>query len=128
MRTCLRSRSSRGFEIFIALLQEGVDFADLGLVVVDEEQRFGVSQKERLKQLRTSVDVLSMSATPIPRTLEMAVSGIRDLSVIETAPEDRQPVLTVVQEYDESQISLAIRRETHERRVEEFVDALMQDR
>ena len=94
-----------------ALLAKSVVWKDLGLVVVDEEQRFGVSQKERLKQLRTSVDVLTMSATPIPRTLEMAVSGIRDLSTIETPPEDRQPVLTAVQEYDEAQIALAIRRE-----------------
>ncbi len=94
-----------------ALLARAVEWKDLGLIVVDEEQRFGVSQKERLKQLRTSVDVLSMSATPIPRTLEMAVSGIRDLSVIETPPEDRQPVLTAVQEYDEDQVALAIRRE-----------------
>ncbi len=94
-----------------ALLGTGVAWRRLGLVVVDEEQRFGVAQKERLKQLRTSVDVLSMSATPIPRTLEMAVAGIRDLSVIETPPEDRQPVTTMVQEYDEGQITLAIRRE-----------------
>ncbi|MFW6009686.1 MAG: transcription-repair coupling factor, partial [Actinomycetota bacterium] len=94
-----------------SLLAGSVQWKDLGLVIVDEEQRFGVSQKERLKQLRTSVDVLSMSATPIPRTLEMAVSGIRDLSVIETPPEDRQPVLTSVQEYDEAQVALAIRRE-----------------
>ena len=94
-----------------ALLGKRVQWKDLGLVVVDEEQRFGVSQKEKLKQLRTSVDVLSMSATPIPRTLEMAVSGIRDLSVIETPPEDRQPVLTSVQPYDEGQVVLAIRRE-----------------
>jgi transcription-repair coupling factor (superfamily II helicase) len=94
-----------------ALLGKRVAWKDLGLVIVDEEQRFGVTQKERLKQLRTSVDVLSMSATPIPRTLEMAVSGIRDLSVIETPPEDRQPVLTSVQPYDEAQIALAIRRE-----------------
>jgi transcription-repair coupling factor (superfamily II helicase) len=93
------------------LLGKQVVWKDLGLVIVDEEQRFGVSQKERLKQLRTSVDVLSMSATPIPRTLEMAVSGIRDLSTIETAPEDRQPVLTVVQPYDQAQVALAIRRE-----------------
>ena len=93
------------------LLSKQVAWKDLGLVIVDEEQRFGVSQKERLKQLRTSVDVLSMSATPIPRTLEMAVSGIRDLSVIETPPEDRQPVLTSVQPYDEAQVVLAIRRE-----------------
>jgi transcription-repair coupling factor (superfamily II helicase) len=94
-----------------ALLAKSVKWKDLGLVVVDEEQRFGVAQKERLKQLRTSVDVLSMSATPIPRTLEMAVSGLRALSVIETPPEDRQPVLTVVHEYDEAQVALAIRRE-----------------
>jgi transcription-repair coupling factor (superfamily II helicase) len=93
------------------LLAKDVVWKDLGLVIIDEEQRFGVQQKERLKELRTSVDVLSMSATPIPRTLEMAVSGIRDLSVIETAPEDRQPVLTMVQEYDEGQVALAIRRE-----------------
>ena len=93
------------------LLGKQVAWKDLGLVIVDEEQRFGVSQKERLKQLRTSVDVLSMSATPIPRTLEMAVSGIRDLSMIETAPEDRQPVLTVVQPFEQSQVVLAIRRE-----------------
>ncbi len=94
-----------------ALLAKRVAWRDLGLVIVDEEQRFGVAQKERLKELRTSVDVLSMSATPIPRTLEMAVSGIRDLSVIETPPEDRQPILTSVQPYDEGQVALAIRRE-----------------
>ncbi len=94
-----------------ALLGRRVEWKQLGLVIVDEEQRFGVTQKERLKQLRTSVDVLSMSATPIPRTLEMAVSGIRDLSVIETPPEDRQPVLTSVQPFDEAQTALAIRRE-----------------
>jgi transcription-repair coupling factor (superfamily II helicase) len=94
-----------------ALLAKSVRFHDLGLVVVDEEQRFGVAHKERLKHLRASVDVLTMSATPIPRTLEMALSGIRDLSVIETPPEDRQPVVTVVQPFDERQIELAIRRE-----------------
>lgn len=94
-----------------ALLGKEVRWKNLGLVVIDEEQRFGVAQKERLKQLRTSVDVLSMSATPIPRTLEMAVAGIRDLSVIETPPEDRQPITTLVQAYDEGQVILAIRRE-----------------
>ena len=94
-----------------ALLSRSVRFRELGLVIVDEEQRFGVAHKERLKHLRASVDVLSMSATPIPRTLEMAISGIRDLSVIETPPEDRQPVVTVVQPFDERQIELAIRRE-----------------
>ncbi len=94
-----------------ALIAKSVKWKDLGLIVVDEEQRFGVSHKERLKQLRTSVDVLTMSATPIPRTMEMAIAGIRDMSVIETAPEDRQPVMTVVQEFDEAQVALAIRRE-----------------
>jgi transcription-repair coupling factor (superfamily II helicase) len=94
-----------------ALLARTVRFHDLGLVIVDEEQRFGVAHKERLKHLRASVDVLTMSATPIPRTLEMAISGIRDLSVIETPPEDRQPVVTVVQAFDERQIELAVRRE-----------------
>ena len=94
-----------------ALLARSVVFHDLGLVIVDEEQRFGVAHKERLKHLRASVDVLTMSATPIPRTLEMAISGIRDLSVIETPPEDRQPVVTVVQPFDERHIELAIRRE-----------------
>lgn len=94
-----------------ALLGRAVRFKRLGLAVVDEEQRFGVRHKERLKQLRTSVDVLTMSATPIPRTLEMAVSGIRDLSVIETPPEDRQPIHTVVAPYDDAQVALAIRRE-----------------
>lgn len=94
-----------------ALLSPQIAWKQLGLVIVDEEHRFGVRQKERLKQLRTSVDVLSMSATPIPRTLEMAVSGIRDLSAIETPPEDRQPVLTLVEPFAETQVALAIRRE-----------------
>ncbi len=94
-----------------ALLARSVTFKDLGIVVVDEEQRFGVSQKERLKELRVAVDVLSMSATPIPRTLEMAITGLRDLSVIETPPEDRQPIVTAVQEFDDAQVALAIRRE-----------------
>lgn len=94
-----------------ALLSPAIAWKELGLVIVDEEHRFGVRQKERLKQLRTSVDVLSMSATPIPRTLEMAVSGIRDLSAIETPPEDRQPVLTLVEPFSETQVALAVRRE-----------------
>lgn len=94
-----------------ALLSRSVRFHELGLVIVDEEQRFGVAHKERLKHLRASVDVLTMSATPIPRTLEMAISGIRDLSVIETPPEDRQPVVTIVQPFDERQVELAVRRE-----------------
>jgi transcription-repair coupling factor (superfamily II helicase) len=93
------------------LLTSGVRFKDLGLVVVDEEQRFGVEHKEHLKALRTNVDVLAMSATPIPRTLEMAVTGIREMSVIQTPPEERHPVLTFVGPYDDRQISAAINRE-----------------
>ncbi len=93
------------------LLQPGTKFHDLGLVVVDEEQRFGVEHKEYLKGLRTSVDVLSMSATPIPRTLEMSLTGIREMSTILTPPEERHPVLTYVGAYDERQIAAAVRRE-----------------
>ena len=94
-----------------ALLSEKVRFKDLGLVVIDEEQRFGVEHKETLKKLRVNVDVLSMSATPIPRTLEMAVTGIREMSTIATPPEERHPVLTFVGGYDEGQVVAAIRRE-----------------
>lgn len=93
------------------LLTGAVEFKDLGLVVVDEEQRFGVEHKETLKALRTDVDVLSMSATPIPRTLEMAVAGIREMSVLQTPPEERQPVLTYVGVHQDAQIAAAIRRE-----------------
>ncbi|MDP9394686.1 MAG: transcription-repair coupling factor [Actinomycetota bacterium] len=93
------------------LLSGSVRFKNLGLVVVDEEQRFGVEHKEYLKQMRTAVDVLTMSATPIPRTLEMAVTGIREMSTITTPPEERHPVLTFVGPYDERQIGAAIRRE-----------------
>ncbi len=93
------------------LLAKEVQFKDLGLVIVDEEQRFGVEHKEYLKQLRANVDVLTMSATPIPRTLEMAVTGIREMSTIQTPPEERHPILTFVGAYDEKQITAAIRRE-----------------
>jgi transcription-repair coupling factor (superfamily II helicase) len=93
------------------LLSSDVRFKDLGLLVVDEEQRFGVSHKERLKRLRVSVDVLTMSATPIPRTLEMALTGIREMSVVDTPPEDRQPVLTYVGPYDDEVALGAVRRE-----------------
>ena len=93
------------------LLSKDIRFKDLGLLIVDEEQRFGVKHKERLKQLKTAVDVLTMSATPIPRTMEMAITGIRDLSTIETAPEERQPVVTQVGAMDENLAALAIRRE-----------------
>ena len=93
------------------LLTDKIRFKDLGLVVVDEEQRFGVEHKEKLKTFRTAVDVLAMSATPIPRTLEMAVTGIREMSTLATPPEERHPVLTFVGSYDEKQITAALRRE-----------------
>jgi transcription-repair coupling factor (superfamily II helicase) len=93
------------------LLSPETRFARLGLVVLDEEQRFGVEHKEYLKRLRTEVDVLAMSATPIPRTLEMGVAGIREMSTILTPPEERHPVLTLVGPYDDKQIAAAIRRE-----------------
>jgi transcription-repair coupling factor (superfamily II helicase) len=93
------------------LLQQTVRFKDLGLVVIDEEQRFGVEHKEYLKGLRTAVDVLTMSATPIPRTLEMSLTGIREMTTILTPPEERHPILTFVGAYDPRQIGAAIRRE-----------------
>ncbi|MGH3431505.1 MAG: transcription-repair coupling factor, partial [Thermocrispum sp.] len=93
------------------LLQTGVRYSNLGLVIVDEEQRFGVEHKEHIKALRTHVDVLTMSATPIPRTLEMSMAGIREMSTILTPPEDRHPVLTYVGGYDDKQVGAAIRRE-----------------
>ncbi|MDT5255328.1 MAG: hypothetical protein QOD10_408 [Mycobacterium sp.] len=93
------------------LLQTGVRWKDLGLVVVDEEQRFGVEHKEHIKSLRTHVDVLTMSATPIPRTLEMSLAGIREMSTILTPPEDRYPVLTYVGPHEDKQIAAALRRE-----------------
>jgi transcription-repair coupling factor (superfamily II helicase) len=88
-----------------------MEYKDLGLVVVDEEQRFGVTAKDALREMRASVDVLTLTATPIPRTLEMALTGIRDVSNIRTAPEDRHPILTYVGPYDERAVSAAIRRE-----------------
>jgi len=93
------------------LLSDDVQFKDLGLLVVDEEQRFGVSHKEQIKKMRHNVDVLTLSATPIPRTLEMAVTGIREMSVMQTPPEERHPVLTFVGPYDDRQITAAINRE-----------------
>ena len=93
------------------LLQTGVTWKDLGLVIVDEEQRFGVEHKEHIKSLRTHVDVLTMSATPIPRTLEMSMAGIREMSTILTPPEERHPVLTYVGAYSDKQVAAAIRRE-----------------
>jgi len=93
------------------LLQKDIAFADLGLLVIDEEQRFGVTHKERLKRMRTEVDVLTMTATPIPRTLYMALTGVRDISTIETPPEERLPVTTYVGEYDARLVRRAILRE-----------------
>ncbi len=93
------------------LLNPDIRIKDLGLIIVDEEQRFGVEHKEQMKRLRTSVDVLAMSATPIPRTLEMAITGIREMSTIMTPPEERHPVLTYVGGYEDRQIVAAIRRE-----------------
>lgn len=93
------------------LLSKEVQFKDLGLVIIDEEQRFGVEHKEELKKMRTNVDVLAMSATPIPRTLEMSLTGIRETSTLATPPEERHPVLTYVGPYTDKQVSAAIRRE-----------------
>ncbi|MFP5316852.1 MAG: transcription-repair coupling factor, partial [Acidimicrobiia bacterium] len=93
------------------LLSGDIVFKDLGLLVVDEEQRFGVTHKESIKKLRAEVDVLTLTATPIPRTLEMSLTGIRDLTLLNTPPADRQPILTYVGEYDERAAAEAIRRE-----------------
>ena len=93
------------------LLGKGIKFADLGMVVIDEEQRFGVTHKERLKQLRTQVDVLTMSATPIPRTLHMSMLGLRDISSLTTAPQDRRSIVTEVLAYDANRIKFAMLRE-----------------
>ncbi|GAA3212064.1 transcription-repair coupling factor [Microbacterium terregens] len=93
------------------ILTEGVVFKDLGLLIIDEEQRFGVEHKDKLKKLKTNVDILAMSATPIPRTLEMAVTGIREMSTLQTPPEDRHPILTYVGARNDKQIAAAIRRE-----------------
>lgn len=93
------------------LLSETIKYRDLGLLIIDEEQRFGVEHKEKIKALRQNVDVLAMSATPIPRTLEMAVTGIREMSTLATPPEDRHPILTYVGAYNDATVAAAIRRE-----------------
>jgi len=93
------------------LLQDDVVFADLGLLIIDEEQRFGVTHKERFKRLRTELDVMTMTATPIPRTLYLALTGVRDISIIQTPPEERLPVSTYVGTYDESLVRRAVLRE-----------------
>ncbi len=93
------------------ILTEKVHFKDLGLMIIDEEQRFGVEHKDTLKKMKTNVDILAMSATPIPRTLEMAVTGIREMSTLQTPPEDRHPILSYVGPRNDKQITAAIRRE-----------------
>ncbi len=93
------------------LLSDDIQWKDLGLLVVDEEQRFGVAHKEQIKQLKTTVDVLTLSATPIPRTLEMSLTGIRDLTLLHTPPAERQPILTYVGEEDDRAVAEAVRRE-----------------
>ena len=109
-----RNLASGGIDIIIgthALISGEIKFRDLGLLIIDEEQRFGVAHKERLKAIRTTVDILTMTATPIPRTLHMSMSGLRDLSTITTAPTKRMPVHTVVIQYDSALIAAAISRE-----------------
>src|SRR5207245_5260045 len=93
------------------LLSGDVSFKDLGLLIVDEEQRFGVSHKEAIKKVRADVDVLTLTATPIPRTLEMSLTGIRDLTLLNTPPAERQPILTYVGEFDDRAVAEALRRE-----------------
>ncbi|MBI5327996.1 MAG: transcription-repair coupling factor [Deltaproteobacteria bacterium] len=113
-RETLRKLANGEVDIIIGthrLLQKDVVFKDLGLIIVDEEHRFGVSHKERLKQMKKQVDVLTLTATPIPRTLHMSLAGIRDLSIINTPPEDRLAIKTVVAKFDDDLIKDAIRRE-----------------
>ena len=110
----VKSLASGAVDICIGthrLLQKDVFFKDLGLVVIDEEQRFGVAHKERLKEMRTEVDVLTLTATPIPRTLHLSLVGIRDMSMITTPPENRLPIKTYVSEFGDDLIIEAIRRE-----------------
>ena len=114
VRTTLKAFAEGGVDVLIGthrLLSRDVRAKDLGLLIVDEEQRFGVKQKELLRQLKLRVDVLSLSATPIPRTLQMSLAGLRDISVIETPPEGRRPIRTYVGPYDEELVAKAIRRE-----------------
>ena len=93
------------------VLSADVEFKDLGLLIIDEEQRFGVAHKEKIKKLKENVDVLTLTATPIPRTLHMSLIGIRDMSVLEEAPQDRLPIQTYVMEYDSEMVRAAISRE-----------------
>ena len=102
------------------LLSKDVQFHSLGLLVIDEEQRFGVTHKEKIKEMKKNVDVLTLTATPIPRTLHMSLVGIRDMSVLEEAPQDRLPVQTFVMEYSEETIREAIAREMARRAEDRF--------
>ena len=88
-----------------------MQFKDLGLLIIDEEQRFGVTHKEKIKQMKQDIDVMTLTATPIPRTLHMSLIGVRDMSVLEEAPQDRQPIQTFVMEYNEEMVREAISRE-----------------
>ncbi|HEX8733276.1 MAG TPA: TRCF domain-containing protein, partial [Ktedonobacterales bacterium] len=113
-RDTLKALADGAVDIVIGthrLLQKDVAFRDLGLLIIDEEQRFGVSHKERLKQMRAEVDVLTLSATPIPRTLNLALSGVRDMSVIETPPQERLPIRTYIREQDDALLREVILRE-----------------
>ena len=113
-KTVLEGLESGAIDLVVGthrLLGGSVKFKDLGLIIIDEEQRFGVEHKEKLKEFRANVDVLSMSATPIPRTLEMAITGIREMSTLATPPEERHPILTYIGGYSEKQVAAAIRRE-----------------
>jgi len=114
IKKILQSTAGGRVDILIGthrLIQKDVSFKDLGLVIVDEEQRFGVKHKERFKQWRETIDILTLSATPIPRTLYLALTGARELSVIETAPQERKPVQTIVKSYDEKLVTEVIRKE-----------------
>lgn len=93
------------------MLSKDVKFKDLGLLIIDEEQRFGVKHKEQIKELKNNVDVMTLTATPIPRTLHMSLIGIRDMSVLEEAPQDRLPIQTYVMEYNDEMVREAIERE-----------------
>ncbi|MDR0759473.1 MAG: transcription-repair coupling factor [Treponema sp.] len=114
VRGTLEALKNGGIDILIGthrIIQKDVTFKDLGLLVIDEEQRFGVKDKERLKELKTSVDCLTLSATPIPRTLHMSLLKIRDMSLLATPPQNRHPIETVIEEWNEERIASAIRRE-----------------
>ena len=93
------------------LLSKDVQYKDLGLLIIDEEQRFGVAHKEKIKQMKSDIDVMTLTATPIPRTLHMSLVGIRDMSVLEEAPQERVPIQTYVMEYNEELVREAISRE-----------------